>query len=67
MEIIIHHSAEEVAARAADFVAAQLARKPDSVLGLATGSTPVATYAELIREGKDWLIDRLTADVPVGP
>ncbi|MFT5121609.1 MAG: glucosamine-6-phosphate deaminase [Kiritimatiellia bacterium] len=52
MEIIIHQTAEEVAARAADFIASQLKRKSDSVLGLATGSTPVSTYAELIRRNQ---------------
>ncbi|MFP6906453.1 MAG: glucosamine-6-phosphate deaminase [Verrucomicrobiota bacterium] len=49
MEIIIHADATQVATRAADFITAQLGHKPDSVLGLATGSTPVATYADLVR------------------
>lgn len=49
MEIVILETAEQVARRASDMVCRQLARKPDSVLGLATGSTPVALYAELIR------------------
>ena len=35
--------------RAAGFVAELICRKPRCVLGLATGSTPLGTYAELIR------------------
>ncbi|PPC74350.1 glucosamine-6-phosphate deaminase [Pokkaliibacter plantistimulans] len=39
---------DQIASKAADIVCQQLQRKPDSVLGLATGSTPVALYRELI-------------------
>lgn len=35
--------------KAANVIAAQIILKPDCVLGLATGSTPVGTYKELIR------------------
>ncbi len=34
---------------AANIIAAQVIMKPDCVLGLATGSTPIGTYEELIR------------------
>ena len=34
---------------AANFISAQVIIKPDCVLGLATGSTPIGTYEELIR------------------
>lgn len=34
---------------AANIISAQVIMKPDCVLGLATGSTPVGTYEELIR------------------
>ena len=34
--------------RAANIIAAQILSKPDCVLGLATGSTPVGTYRELV-------------------
>ena len=34
---------------AANIIAAQVIMKPDCVLGLATGSTPVGTYEELVR------------------
>lgn len=40
-------SAEEAAVRAAELYRALLRRKPDAVLGLATGSTPLGLYAQL--------------------
>ena len=49
MRIVILPSASEVAHFAANAVANQLKIKANSVLGLATGSTPVALYNELIR------------------
>lgn len=41
-------SAEEAAVRAAELYRALLQRKPDAVLGLATGSTPLGLYAQLV-------------------
>lgn len=40
---------------AANIISAQVIMKPDCVLGLATGSTPIGTYEELVRryENKD--------------
>lgn len=48
MQIHIFDSPEQVSQAAATLMAAQLLNKPDSVLGLATGSTPVGTYRDLI-------------------
>lgn len=48
MEVVILPSATDVARAVADAVQALLDRRPDAVLGLATGSSPLATYAELI-------------------
>ncbi len=48
MQLCIYASAAQVSEAAANLIAAQITRKPDSVLGLATGSTPVATYQRLI-------------------
>lgn len=42
---------------AADIIAAQMILKPDCVLGLATGSTPIGAYQELIRMNQAGLID----------
>ncbi len=57
MEIIITESYEEMSKVAADMIERQLLRKPSSVLGLATGSTPVGTYRELVRKHKDEGLD----------
>lgn len=39
---------QELSRKAANIISAQIVLKPDSVLGLATGSTPVGTYKQLI-------------------
>ena len=49
MRVILCDDEQTLNERAADRLAAQLLLKPDSVLGLATGGTPVGTYEELIR------------------
>src|SRR4051794_14690395 len=48
MEIIIQEDAHAVASVAAALFQRQLAHKPASVLGLATGSTPLELYRQLI-------------------
>ena len=49
MKITVLDSGGEVAAALAERVAATLRAKPDAVLGLASGRTPVDGYAELCR------------------
>lgn len=49
MKIIVAKDYEEMSKKAADIVAAQVILKPDSILGLATGSTPVGMYRELVK------------------
>ena len=39
---------DDMSRKAANIIAAQVISKPDSVLGLATGSTPIGTYKELV-------------------
>ena len=41
---------DEMSRKAANIIAAQIITKPDSVLGLATGSTPVGTYKYLVEK-----------------
>ncbi|KWX20240.1 glucosamine-6-phosphate deaminase [Mycolicibacterium wolinskyi] len=48
MEVIILPDAEQIGTVAADAIGALLARKPNAVLGLATGSSPLAIYDELV-------------------
>jgi glucosamine-6-phosphate deaminase len=54
MEIIIQPTAAEASAIAARIIAMQLREKPDAVLGLATGSTPLPLYQALIAMDLDW-------------
>lgn len=49
MRVVILDDAAAVAGFGADRIVDTVRRKPSSVLGLATGSTPVALYEELIR------------------
>lgn len=57
MEIIISDNYEQLCQRAARTVASVLNSKPNAVLGLATGSTPLALYKELIRMHRDEGLD----------
>ena len=57
MQIHLYDSAAQVGQAAATLIAAQIIAKPDSVLGLATGSTPIPTYQELIRLCKGGVLD----------
>lgn len=49
MEIVILPGSKQIGALAADAVEDLLRRKPDAVLGLATGSSPLPVYDELAR------------------
>lgn len=49
MRIIKTKDYEDMSRKAANIIAAQVILKPDCVLGLATGSTPIGTYKELIK------------------
>lgn len=54
MEIIIQPTAEGATSVAARIIARLLREKPDAVLGLATGSTPLQLYRELVAMKLDW-------------
>ncbi len=49
MQIIKVKDYKELSRKAASILASQLILKPKSIIGLATGSTPIGTYEELIR------------------
>jgi glucosamine-6-phosphate deaminase len=57
MEVVIRDSYEELSKAAAKVVAKTLNSKPNAVLGLATGSTPLGLYKELIRLHQDEGLD----------
>jgi glucosamine-6-phosphate deaminase len=49
VEIVVLDSPDDVARVAADRIASVVRRRPDAVLGLATGSSPLGAYAEVAR------------------
>lgn len=57
MEVIINDDVKQVGKVAADIIATGMLHKPDFVLGLATGSTPLTTYQELVRKHKEGGLD----------
>lgn len=48
MKIIKTKDYNDMSRKAANIISAQIIMKPDCVLGLATGSTPIGTYAQLV-------------------
>ncbi len=57
MFVIVARSEQEMAERAADLVEAEMQRHVSPVLGLATGSTPIPLYEELIRRHREQGLD----------
>lgn len=57
MRIIEVESYEKLSALAADIIGAQVLLKPDCVLGLATGSSPLGTYGNLVKRYEEGLLD----------
>lgn len=57
MRIIITDNYQEMSKKAATLVASQVNIKPGSVLGLATGGTPVGMYKELVKMYQDDEVD----------
>lgn len=57
MRLILCKNYEEMSKAAAKIVASQIVLKPDSILGLATGSTPVGMYNLLADMNKNGEID----------
>lgn len=57
MRIILLPDSDSVNRRAAEFVAGLVRRKPKCVLGLATGSSPLGLYRELIRLHREQGLD----------
>lgn len=50
MKLICAKDYEEMSRKAANLIAAQILMKPDCVLGLATGSTPIGIYKRLVEQ-----------------
>ena len=50
MRIIVTKNYDDMSAKAANIIASKVILKPNCVLGLATGSTPIGTYKQLIEK-----------------
>ncbi len=57
MRMIRVRDYQQMSSVAADMIFAQVVLKPDSVLGLATGGTPVGTYKRLIQKYQEGALD----------
>lgn len=57
MKLIRVKDYDEMGSKAADFIAGQIIEKKDSVLGLATGSTMIGLYGELVAKYKNGELD----------
>lgn len=57
MDINVVHNYSELSEKAAAIVADQVNCRPDTVLGLATGSTPEGMYAQLIKKYEERKVD----------
>jgi glucosamine-6-phosphate deaminase len=57
MEVVIEKNYESMSRQAAKMIVQLLNTKPNAVLGLATGSTPLSLYKELIRLHKEEGLD----------
>ena len=53
MKFIVCENYEQMSQKAAEIFASQLILKPDSILGLATGTTPIGTYDRLVEMNKE--------------
>lgn len=57
MKIYCGETYKEMSDKAASIIASQVTLKPDCVLGLATGSTPIGTYKKLVEWYNEGILD----------
>lgn len=57
MNVLIYDSEEQIGIAAGNYMCGQVLQKPDSVLGLATGSTPLKPYGQMIDLYKKGVVD----------
>ena len=57
MNFISVKTYDELSFKGATIIAAQIIQKPDCVLGLATGSSPVGIYKNLVKWNRDGIVD----------
>lgn len=57
MNVLIYDSEEQIGIAAGNYMCGQVLQKPNSVLGLATGSTPLKPYGQMIDLYKKGVVD----------
>lgn len=57
MKVLVEKNYDEMSKKASEFIAKEVKNNPNTILGLATGSTPIGTYKELIRMHKEENLD----------
>lgn len=57
MNVLIYENEEQIGIAAGNYMCGQVLQKPDSVLGLATGSTPLKPYGQMIELHKKGVVD----------
>lgn len=57
MKIVVVKDYEELSKRAGEMIVKEVCENPEITLGLATGSTPIGTYKEMIRHYKEGKVD----------
>ena len=57
MNVLTFDTEEQIGIAAGYYMCGQVLQKPDSVLGLATGSTPIKAYKQMIELYKKGAVD----------
>ncbi len=57
MNVLVYDNEEQIGIAAGNYMCGQVLAKPDSVLGLATGSTPLKPYGHMINLYKNGAVD----------
>lgn len=57
MKLIVEKNYEDLSKRVAEIIKKEIRTNPKTILGLATGSTPIGTYQELIKAHKEEGLD----------
>lgn len=57
MNVLIYENEEQIGIAAGSYISGQVLQKPNAVLGLATGSTPLKAYKEMAELYKSGIVD----------
>lgn len=57
MNVLVYDNEEQIGIAAGNYMCGQVLQKPNSVLGLATGSTPLKPYGQMAELYKKGVVD----------